>query len=310
MRQFTLKQLRYFVVTGQLCSVTRASKQLYVSQPSISAAIQQIEEETGVQLFVRHHAQGLTLTPAGQQLLGRARQLLDEADQLEKFAATLGEEVRGELRLLAFPSFAPLFLPDLLHRFSQRYPAVRLFCDEMTQTDLFDCLADGSYELAFTYDLGVHSNLEFTPLYRFPPYAVVAKDHPLASHDSIRLEQLVRFPMVLLDWSLSREYFLSIFSHHGLTPTIAHRVKSMDMLRGLVANGLGFSLFNTPLTAFEPAGSRALKALALEDEAQALTAGMARSRTAQFSPGAEAIYSLAHELGKPSHEIFRTQSVG
>lgn len=293
MRKFTLKQLRYFVVAGELSSVTQAARKLHVSQPSISAAIQQIEGAMGLQLFVRHHAQGLSLTPTGKQLMLRARQLLHDAEGLEKFAASLGEEIGGELRLVAFPTFAPVFLPQLLRRFANRHPAVSLYCDEMTQVDIVRGLSQGDYELAFIYDLQIPEEIDFTPLHRFPPYAVVAADHPLADRDSITLQELAAYPMVLLDWPLSREYFQTIFTQHGLSPRVAHRAKSMEMLRGLVANGFGFSLFNIPLDAFESFGSGHLKALPLEDEARPLTLGIACLHGLRLAPAAEAMYQLA-----------------
>lgn len=293
MRHFTLKQLRYFVVAGDLSSVTQAAKQLHVSQPSISAAIQQIEEITGLQLFVRHHAQGLSLTPAGKQVLVRTKQLLRDAEGLERFAVSLGEEIGGELRLVAFPTFAPVFLPHLLRRYADRYPAVSLQCDEMNQADIVAGLGKGDYELAFTYDLQIPDSVDFTPLYRFPPYAVVSINHPLASRDSVRLAELVEFPLVMLDWPLSREYFLSIFSHLGLSPAVAHRAKSMDMIRGLVANGFGYSLFNTPLTTLDAFDGAALKALILNDESPPLSMGVACLRGLRLSPAAEAMRRLA-----------------
>ncbi|MFG6175913.1 LysR family transcriptional regulator [Halomonas sp. THAF12] len=295
MRQFTLKQLRYFVVAGELSSVTQAARKLHVSQPSISAAIQQVEEIAGLQLFVRHHAQGLSLTPSGKQLLTRARQLLRDAEGLEKYALSLGEEIGGELRLVAFPTFAPVFLPQLLRRFADRHPSVSLYCDEMNQVDIVRGLGQGDYELAFTYDLEVPEEIDFTPLYRFPPYAVVAADHPLGQRDSVTLEELVAHPMVLLDWPLSREYFLSIFAHHGLSPAVAHRAKSMDMMRGLVANGFGFSLFNTPLTALESLDGGSLKPLRLIGDARPLSMGIACLRGLRLSPAAEAMHRLAQD---------------
>jgi DNA-binding transcriptional LysR family regulator len=295
MRQFTLKQLRYFVVAGELSSVTQAAHKLHVSQPSISAAIQQIEDITGLQLFVRHHAQGLSLTPSGTQLMNRARQLLRDAQGLEQYARSLGQEVGGELRLVAFPTFAPVFLPRLLRRYADRHASVHLYCDDMHQADIVRGLRQGDYELAFTYDLHIPDEIEFTPLYRFPVYGVVAPEHPLGERDRIELAELAGWPMVLLDWPLSREYFLSIFGHRGLSPDVAHRAKSMDMVRGLVANGFGFSLFNTPLAALEAPGGGGLKVLELSDDAPALTMGMACLRGLHLSPAAEAMHRLVQD---------------
>lgn len=296
MRPFTLKQLRYFVVAGELSSVTQAAHKLHVSQPSISAAIQQIEEITGLQLFVRHHARGLSLTPSGRQMMNRARQLLRDAEGLQKYALSLAEEIGGELRLVAFPTFAPAFLPRLLRRYAELHPSVSLYCDEMNQEDIVRGLAQGDYELAFTYDLQVPGDIDFTPLYRFPPYAVVAADHPLAGRERVGLAELVAHPMVLLDWPLSREYFLSIFTHHGLSPTVAHRAKSMEMVRGLVANGFGFSLFNTPLEALEAHDESGLTALRIEDDIPPLTMGIACLRGLRLSPAAEAIHRLVRDV--------------
>lgn len=296
MRQFTLKQLRYFVIAGELSSVTQAARKLHVSQPSISAAIQQIEEITGLQLFVRHHAQGLSLTPSGKQLMARAHQLLGEAEALEKYALSLGEEIGGELRLVAFPTFAPAFLPQLLRRYADGHPSVSLYCDEMNQVDIVRGLRQGDYELAFTYDLEVPEEIEFTPLYRFPAYAAVAASHPLGERDSVGLAELVTWPMMLLDWPLSREYFLSIFTNHGLSPAVAHRAKSMDMVRGLIANGFGFSLFNTPLAALAGPDGGGLKPLPLEDDAPPLSMGIACLRGLRLGPAAEAMYRLARDV--------------
>jgi DNA-binding transcriptional LysR family regulator len=290
MRQFTLKQLRYFMVAGELSSVTRAAQKLHVSQPSISAAVHQIEEFTGLQLFVRHHAQGLSLTPSGRLLMARVRQLLRDADGLEKYALSLGEEIAGELRLVTFPTFAPVFLPQLLRRYTDLYPSVSLYCDEMNQADIVRGLRQGDYELAFTYDFEVPEEVDFTPLDRFSLYAVVSTDHVLAERDHIGLAELASWPMVLLDWPLSREYFLSIFTHHGLSPTVAHRAKSMDMVRGLVANGFGFSLFNTPIKSLDHDN---LKQLQLEDDVRPLSMGLACLRDLRLSPAAEAMHHLA-----------------
>jgi len=307
MRQFTLKQLRYFVLAGELSSVTQAARKLHVSQPSISAAIQHIEEATGLQLFIRHHAQGLSLTPSGKQLMARARQLLRDADGLEKYALSLGDEIGGELRLVAFPTFAPVFLPQLLRGYAARYPSVSLYCDEMNQADIVAGLRQGDYELAFTYDLQISvEEIDFTPLYRFPPYAVVATDHPLAGRESIGLAELAPWPMVLLDWPLSREYFLSIFTHHGLSPAVAHRARSMDMVRGLVANGFGFSLFNTPMEALDGGG---LKPLSIEEDAPPLSMGIACLHDLRLSPAAEAMHRLARDVDTRD-DVFARLSAG
>ncbi|GAA3545045.1 LysR family transcriptional regulator [Zobellella aerophila] len=286
--RFTLKQLRYFVVAGELSSVTRAAEQLHVSQPSISSAILHLEDVTGLQLFVRHHAQGLSLTPSGRQFIVKAKQLLGQADGLAHYANTLGQDVAGSLRIVGFPTFTPILVPGLIRRFNDVYPAVNVQCDEMHQKDIIQGLQDGRYELALTYDLQIPSYIEFEPLMEFPPYAVMALDHPLADRDELSLAELADYPMVLLDWPMSREYFFSLFLSLDLEPNFAYYAKSMDMVRGLVANGFGYSLFNTPLANNLALDGTAFKHVPLKENLRPMRMGIARLTQFRVTPVVEA----------------------
>ncbi|WP_239023793.1 LysR family transcriptional regulator [Salinicola corii] len=285
----TLKQLRYFVVAGELKSVTRAAEQLHVSQPSISAAIAHLEEASGVQLFVRHHAQGLSLTTAGTQLLGRARSLLYDADSLMQFAISLGEEIAGPLNMAAFHTFAPIFMPRLMQSFLTQFPRVVPQCDEGHQVDIVEGLREGRYELGLIYDMQVPEDIEFQPLCRFPPYAAVAPDHPLAAHERLTIDMLSEYPMVLLDWPMSRDYFLSLFIDAPRQPKIAHRATSLGMVRGLVANGFGFSLLNVPPGRHLALDGKSFRTIPLDGEVRALTVGMATLKGVRLSPAAQAM---------------------
>ena len=96
--RFSFRQLEYFVAAGETGSVTRAAQGSHSSQPTVSAAIAKLEASLGVQLFVRHHAQGLSLTPEGRRFLGEAKALLRHASDVERFATALSDEVGGHAR--------------------------------------------------------------------------------------------------------------------------------------------------------------------------------------------------------------------
>ena len=93
--RYSLRQLRYFVVTAEVLSFTAAARRLHISQPSISTALADLEVSFGVQLFIRHHASGLSLTQAGRDLLGQARNLLKIAEELQMAAKEMdgGDDV-------------------------------------------------------------------------------------------------------------------------------------------------------------------------------------------------------------------------
>lgn len=295
MLHVTLKQLRYFVAAGEQGSVTRAAEQLHVSQPSISAAIAHLEDLAGIQLFVRHHAQGLTLTPGGTQFLSRARALLLDADSLMQFAVSLGNDIAGPLTMAAFPTFAPIFMPRLMQSFVSQYPQVVPQCDEGHQMEILEGLRKGRYELGLIYDMQLPNDIEFTPLHSLPPYAVLSNEHPLAGQQSVSIDELCAYPMVLLDWPLSREYFLSLFMHASREPQIVHRASSLGMVRGLVANNFGFSIFNVPPVSLQALDGKPFCTIPFEAGARALTIGIARLKGVRQSPTAQAMSRFLSE---------------
>ncbi|WP_325895226.1 LysR substrate-binding domain-containing protein [Grimontia sp. NTOU-MAR1] len=304
---FTLKQLRYFVTAGQFGSVTRAAETLHVSQPSISSAILHLEEITGLQLFVRHHAQGLSLTPAGKQFILKAKQLLSDAEGLGRYASSLGEEVSGSLRIVGFPTFTPILIPLLMRRFVEAYPDVNIYCDEAHQKDIIQNMYDGRYELAVTYDLQVPSDIEFEPLLTFAPYAVLPVSHPLSSKESLSLSDLVDLPMVYLDWPMTRDYFFSLFLSQDLEPNFAYPAQSLEMVRSLVANGFGYTLFNTPLINNHALDGGEMKAMPLIDNLRPLCVGVAKIAHFRLTPAASAFVDMLKSYSEDmSSNIFST----
>ena len=234
---FTLKQIRYFVAVAETGSITEAGRRLHISQPSVSAAIAELEDRFKVELFIRHHAQGLTLTPAGSRLLKDAKSLLDQAEELRQGAVGLGQALEGELHVGCFQTFAPLVMPRVIRAFAAAHPAISITLHESHVQGVLDGLAAGRFELALTYDLNIGEEFAFDPLTEVPLHAVLARNHRLAKQPAVTLKELAELPMVLLNLPQSREYFLSLFAARGLRPRIAQETPTFETLRGLVAAG-------------------------------------------------------------------------
>lgn len=253
--RFTFRQLEYFVAVGEAGSIALASEKVNVSSPSISAAIGQLEDEFGLQLFVRKHAQGLALTQAGRQFMLQARLILTEADALNRLAGDISGNVQGPLAVGCLLTFAQLIVPQLRRKFEDAYPAVRISQYELDQQNIFDGLRSGTLDVALTYDLEIASDLYFIPLVELPPYVLVAVDHPLAHLPEVSAADLKDHPMVLLDLPISNAYFLSVFQHQSFRPQIAERTRDMAVMRSLVANGYGYGIANIrPLSDHSPDG--------------------------------------------------------
>lgn len=244
--RFTLRQLEYFAAVGEAGSIAAAAERISVSASSISAAISQLEEEFGIQLFVRQHAQGLSLTPGGQRFFRAVKALLGEAGSLHGIASDIAEQVRGPIAIGCLVTLAPFVLPALRKRFEDEHPTVSVRQVEAHQLDLFGLLRRAEIDVALTYDLDIPQDIAFVPLAEWPPHVLLAPDHPLAKRKSVALDALAQEPLILLDLPLSRDYFMSLFQQRGLRPLITERVGHLPMVQTMVANGFGYSLLNVP----------------------------------------------------------------
>lgn len=241
---YTLRQLAYLVAVADHGSVTAAANALYTSQPGVSSTIAQLEEVFGLQFFIRHHAKGVSLTPAGQSFVGAARNLLAHAEDLMQQASELSQSVRGKLDLGCFTTIGPVFLPRLLASLREGFPDIEVRLHEGDIEQLQVGLLSGQIELALLYDLDLSANLNKLPLLMARPYVLLPAGHVLAAQETVRLADLVHEPMVLLDLPHSREYFLSLFRQLGIEPNVRHRTVSFELVRGLVAAGSGYGLLN------------------------------------------------------------------
>lgn len=281
--RFTLRQLEYFLAVAEHGSIAAASDKVNVSSPSISAAIVQLEEEFGLQLFVRKHAHGLSPTQGGLLFKGQAHKVLSEAMRLNDLANDITGKVRGPLNVGCLLTFAQIILPQLRRKFVDQHIEVDFHQFQNTQTELFEGLRRAALDVALTYDLGIPADLAFVPLVSLPPYALMAVNHPLAKLETVSTKQLAAHPMILLDLPVSSEYFLSLFEHAGHRLHIIERTRDMAVTQSLVANGFGYSLANIrPTSNFAPDGKK-LRYVPLSGKVRPMKMGLLLSHGAQSS---------------------------
>lgn len=292
---FTLVQLHYFLAAAELGSMTAAAEQVNVSQSAVSTAITHLERDLGVQLLIRRHAKGLALTGAGTRFAQELRGFLTHAEELAESARSLGNEPVGELTVGCFTTLAPFSLPGLLLDFAERCPAVRTTVLEGQMQSLQEWLRTGACELAVMYDLGLDSDMDGEVLGTAPPYVLVPADHRLAGAGQVRLAELEREPMILLDLPLSRDYFRSLLDEAQIAPTVRHRSTSYETVRAMVAAGHGWSILNQrPAHPTTYAGGETA-ALALTDPLPALRVVLARIRGSRPTARARAFAAACRE---------------
>lgn len=294
--RFTLRQIEYFIAAGETRSITLASERVHISQPAISAAISHLEAEFGIQLFIRHHAQGLSLTPEGVRFLREARSLVNHADELQGLARELSDTVSGQLEVACLVTLYPLLVPDLLHSFRRRFRQTQVHAVPGDQAQVFEALRRGDVSLALTYDMDVPSDIVIEPLAPLPPIAFVSGAHPLARRKSVPLSALAEEPLLLLDLPISRDYFLSLFHLAGLRPNIGGRYEHWDVIRSLVARGDGYSIGNVRPRNRASLDGRRLSYLFLDDKSPPLYVGIAEMRGIRRNKLADAFIGICREL--------------
>lgn len=296
MQRITFRQLEYFVAVGKYGSIVRASERINVSSPSISAAITQLEAEFGLPLFVRQHAQGLSLTQGGRLMYEQALRVLGEADALLTVASGISGVVRGPLNVGCLITFAQLLLPSLRRAFAPKYPQIEMHQVELNQRELFGALRHAEIDLALTYDLELPADLQFTPMVELPPFALFGEDHPLAGRQSVTMAELVPYGMVLLDLPASSDYFLSLFEGLEDSPNIIEKTRDMAVMRSLVGNGFGYSIANVrPLSNIAPDGSK-VQYVPIGGKIRAMRMGVLTAQDARKSMTVEAFVDFIADM--------------
>lgn len=264
--RFTLKHLEYFVAAAEVGSIKLASERINISQPSISSAISHLERELQLQLFVRHHAQGLSLTSAGKRMMREARLLLRQGENLYDVANELQNELAGRLAVGCMVTLAPVMAPELCKLFMDAHPRVHIDILEGSHEELLRRLSQVEIDIALSYDLAAPDDMVFEPLAELTPQVLVSARSPLAKLEKISLRELAAHPMVLLDLPYSAQYFLSLFEGVGLKPNVVARSKNQDIIRTMVANDYGFTILNVRPKNLVAMDGRKLKVVRLAED--------------------------------------------
>ncbi|HWK53621.1 MAG TPA: hydrogen peroxide-inducible genes activator [Hyphomicrobiales bacterium] len=195
---FSLKQLRYFLVASRHRSLRQAALELGITQPSLSAQLKLLEETLGVKLFERTRG-GVSLTPMGRDMLIEASQAVSAAEAILDTATFATKGPTGTFRLGTTPSLGPYSLPWILPSVRQSYRGVKFFVQEAPSTLLVSRLKSGQYDFIFTTLPIDDPSLTVVPLFREPIYLIVHAEHPLASLGEIAAEQLAGLEILAIE---------------------------------------------------------------------------------------------------------------
>jgi DNA-binding transcriptional LysR family regulator len=216
-----LRLIRYFVAVAELGNITRAAQRLHISQPSLSAAVKQLEAQLGTPLLARH-GRRVEVTPAGQTLLQRGRELLEHADAVVQEIREQGSVPSGRLRLGLSPTARYGVAPRLLAAIAEHAPAVMAYTSEDTTGALLRDVADGRLDAAVTFCAPAPPpGVELGALSDEPAVVHLPADHPLAQRSALGVQDLAAETVLVAasrDSSGFTERVLAAFREHGIEP--------------------------------------------------------------------------------------------
>jgi len=242
MAELKLKDLRYLVAVADTRHFGRAATQCFVSQPTLSAQLRKLEDYLGVQLIERQ-PRHVSLTEAGEQIVARARRILEASDEVVALARSHRDPLAGKLRVALLPTIGPYLLPRLSRAIRKALPRLELQLYEYQTGPMLEKLHAGMLDLgilALPVDL---DGLDSRVLYDEPFTVAMPVRHPLAKRAHVKVEDLKGESLLLLeDGHCLRDQALEVCSSVRVTEKQDFRATSLETLRQMVATGAGITL--------------------------------------------------------------------
>jgi len=241
-----LQQLKYLLaIVDNGLNITAAAERLYTSQPGVSKQLKLLEEELGLQLFIRKGKSLDGITAAGEQVIERARLIVQEVDNIKSLASDFYGEEEGTLSIATTHTQARYVLPDIIGEFRARYPQINLNLHQGTSEQIADMVA--ANDIDFAIATGAHdlfSDLLLVPSYHWDRKIIVPKGHELATLDrKLTLQDLAKHPLVTYVFSFGGQSSLKrAFSEQGLEPDVVFTARDADVIKTYVRMGLGVGI--------------------------------------------------------------------
>lgn len=246
----TLTELRYIVAVARERHFGRAALRSFVSQPSLSAAVKNLEDELGVQIFDRGKRE-VRVTPIGEEIVAQAQRVLDEADRVKALARHGRNPLEGPLRLGVIHTIAPYLLPDLVAALARAAPKMPLDIEENMTANLDVMLQGGLIDAAILALPYAGPRLDVMPLYNEVFRVIVPVKHAWARRKQIHAEDLASENLLLLNVGhCFRDQVLDACREFARPPSPGKQGNSLETIRNMVMSGIGISVL--PATALTP----------------------------------------------------------
>jgi len=262
MKAMKLQQLRYLCeVANQNLNLSKAAINLHTSQPGISKQIQLLEDELGVDIFIRKGKRVVKITPPGQTILEIAKRMLREAKNLKRVGQEFTNKDSGSLTIATTHTQARYVLPPTVSRFTKRYPKVRLILRQGNPTQISELVASGEADIAIaTEAIELFHELVMLPCYQWNRCIITPLEHPLLKLSELTLEAIAKYPIITYDFAFTgRSKINHAFEAKGLVPNVVLTAIDADVIKTYVELRLGIGI--VAQMAFDPKRDKHLRSM-------------------------------------------------
>ena len=257
-----LQQLRCLAeVARRGLNVSEAAEALHTSQPGVSKQIRALEDELGVEVFVRHGKRLVAVTEPGRAVVAIAERILAEARNLRRAGEEFANDQLGTLTIAATHTQARYLLPKAVAVFKRRYPRVELLIHQGNPTQICDQVLAGEADMAVATEMiSLYPELVSLPVHQWNRCVVVPPKHPLLKESPLTLEKLAEYPIVTYDFAFAnRSLVQKAFESRGLKPHVVLSAQDSDVIKTYVELGLGVGILAK--MAFDPKRDVTLRAM-------------------------------------------------
>jgi LysR family cys regulon transcriptional activator len=240
-----LQQLRFFnEIVRQGLNISDAASALYTSQPGVSKQIKLLEEELGIEIFVRNGKRIVAITEPGKSVLEIAQRMLHDAGNLKQVAEEFHSQDSGSLTIATTHTQARYALPPTVKHFIKRYPGVNLGLHQGSPTQIAEQVLSGEADIGTaTESLSLYDELVTLPCYEWNHCVIAPLKHPILEEKKLTLAKITQYPIITYDFAFSgRGKINAAFEAANIQPNIALTAIDADVIKTYVELGLGIGI--------------------------------------------------------------------
>lgn len=295
MKTPSIRQIRYFIAVANTGQISRAARELNVSQSAVTTAIKQLESLIGTTLIARQ-AGGVALTQDGSIFLDHAKRVMATVEEAIRTPTRHREDIKGKIRLAMTYTVAGYYLPPFIERFVRAFPGVDLQLTEASRNAIEDGLVSGTFDLAvlLTSNIVDQEGLDYETLLRSRRRLWLSAQHNLLEQPSISLADVSEQPYIMLTVDEASNTAQRYWNKTSYRPKTIFRTSSVESVRSMVANGMGITILSDMVYRPWSLDGRRVEVVPLTDNIPSMDVGVAWAANIEPSKACQAFREFMH----------------